>query len=334
MPASERIDDIQILRGVAALLVVVHHFAMITRPYGDVHSLLHYHFLVDLGACGVDIFFCISGFVMMSAVTTLRRAGRFSAPDFLARRVMRIVPLYWILTTIFAALVVACGFLQGSFANALPVPLTANYLLTSYTLLPSYMPGTRTISPFLFQGWTLSYEFYFYFLICCSAAFFKKPLQVALSVVAAIGGLWVAARALPQSGWAIQAFMANSIVFEFATVFFPAMQARRVLLWGLPSALIVLGAATGTHRTRAQRIPLLLGNASFSIYLTHLIPLYLYAGLLRSGYFAGTVAQYLAILGGTIVAILMGLGLYQWLEKPLLVGLHRGYGLTLGRRTA
>jgi exopolysaccharide production protein ExoZ len=360
MRASDRIDDIQILRGVAALVVVLHHFAVITRPFSTVHSLLRYHYLADLGACGVDIFFCISGFVMMTAIMTLRRDGRFSAVDFLARRVIRIVPLYWIITTIFAVLVLVCGLWQDPFANGLPVPLTPHYLLSSYTLLPSYMPGTHTIAPFLIQGWTLSYEFYFYVLICGCAIFCERPLHIALALVTAIGAVWVTARALPASGLALQAFAANSIVFEFAfgvgifllsrsawraprlytwlgvlgllaTVFFPAMQAKRVLLWGLPSALIVFGAVCGTRRTRVQRFALLLGDASYSIYLVHLIPLDLYTRLLRSGYFAGNASQYCAILVGCVVTALIGVGVYRWLEKPLTRGLNRWYGLHLGR---
>jgi peptidoglycan/LPS O-acetylase OafA/YrhL len=79
---------------------------------------------------------------------------------------------------------------------------------------------------------------------------------------------------------------------------------------------------------------LLLGNASYSIYLIHLIPLDLYAGLPRSGYFVGTVGQYFAILGGCVVTALIGLGVYQWLEQPLTGALNRWYGTPLRRTTA
>jgi exopolysaccharide production protein ExoZ len=200
-------------------------------------------------------------------------------------------------------------------------------------------------------------------LICGCAVLFKKPLHIALALVAAIGAAWAAVRALPASGLALQAFTANSIVFEFAfgvgifllprdawkaprlctwlgvlgllaTIFFPAMQAKRVLLWGIPSALIVFGAVTGTRRMRFQRFALLLGNASYSIYLVHLIPLDLYARLLRSGCFAGNVAQYFAILGGCVVTALIGLGVYRWLERPITRGLNQWYGLHLRRTSA
>lgn len=355
MRAADRIADIQILRGAAAMLVVLHHFALITRPFSPAHSLLRYRFLTDVGASGVDIFFCISGFVMMTAITRLRAEGRFVAVDFLARRVIRIVPLYWIITTIFGVLVLIGALWPNPFTNGVPMPLTAHYLLLSYALLPSYMPATHTIAPFLIQGWTLSYEFYFYVLICGCAVFFKRPLHIALALVAAIGTAWAAARTLPASGLALQQFLASSIVFEFAfgvgifllsrgawkaprlctwlgvlgllaTVFFPAMQVKRVLLWGIPSALIVFGAVTGTRRVRFQRFALLLGNASYSIYLIHLLPLDVYARLLNSGHFAGNVAEYFAILGGGVVTALIGLGVYQWLEKPLTQGLNRWYG--------
>ena len=173
-------------------------------------------------------------------------------------------------------------------------------------------------------------------------------------VCAAIGGLVLAARVLPASGAAIQSFLADSIVFEFlfgvwiyllarsafkaprlcivvgvagllVTVFLPAIHTQRVLRWGIPSALIVLGAVTSARRERIYRLPQRLGDASYSIYLFHLIPLYVYAGLLRGGYIVGSFVQYIAMAAGCLIALLAGLGVYRWAEKPLIVGLNRWY---------
>src|SRR5689334_9557040 len=91
-----RIDNIQVLRAVAALMVVVYHCGVEVETIAGSAGLQPSSITGAL-ARGVPLFFVISGFIMV--VTT---AGRFEAPgasiDFLRRRVVRIVPLYWIVT--------------------------------------------------------------------------------------------------------------------------------------------------------------------------------------------------------------------------------------------
>jgi exopolysaccharide production protein ExoZ len=350
-----RIDNIQILRGIAALMVVVHHFTVMTRPYSGTDSILRYHYLADVGASGVDIFFCISGFVMMMmVVANLQAEGGFRALDFMMWRAIRILPMYWILTTAFIALILTCNALNGSFASVFTMPLQAKFLITSYLLLPSYIPGSNTIAPILFQGWTLSYEFYFYFAVAVSACLFKKLSHIALALTAEIVGLFVAFRVLPVSKFAIQSFLSNAIVLEFllgagifllfrsgrkfprscallgafgllATIYLPALHGHRALLWGIPAALIVLGMVTGDRKVRGSHLLMRLGNASFSIYLLHLLPLYLYGALLLSGDIASNHGQYLAIAVSVIATVLAGMAVYQWIEKPVTARLNDLY---------
>ena len=86
-PAPNRqIISLQYLRAVAALLVVFHH---VRNPgNGLFNPISHWNF----GQAGVDMFFLISGYIMY-AVARQERPVRF-----LQRRIVRIVPLYWIAT--------------------------------------------------------------------------------------------------------------------------------------------------------------------------------------------------------------------------------------------
>ena len=108
------VKSIHYLRGLAALLVVFHHSIIQLAPVRD-----HYAH-VEFGQAGVDIFFVISGFVIYLS----NGKGRLGSGEFLKRRIIRIVPLYWLATL--AVVAVRLG-LRDAFSRAsLPVmPLTA-----------------------------------------------------------------------------------------------------------------------------------------------------------------------------------------------------------------
>jgi len=85
---------IQVLRAIAALMVVVFHT---TTMLADRNALPVREWVN--GASGVDIFFVISGFVMTVSSAPLRKS-RHPARTFMARRIERIVPMYWLVTTL------------------------------------------------------------------------------------------------------------------------------------------------------------------------------------------------------------------------------------------
>ena len=85
--ANNLILPIQYLRGIAAILVVWFHATI------QVDGVSTY-FSSSFGASGVDLFFVISGFIMV--VTT---AGKDVTPQrFFVLRIIRVVPLYWLAT--------------------------------------------------------------------------------------------------------------------------------------------------------------------------------------------------------------------------------------------
>lgn len=86
------INNIQSLRAFAAINVVLFHIIETSASYSQNVDKLSY--LEGWGANGVDIFFVISGFVMLHTQFFQRR----TPSQFLRNRIIRIVPIYWAIT--------------------------------------------------------------------------------------------------------------------------------------------------------------------------------------------------------------------------------------------
>jgi len=136
--------SIQFLRFVAAFAVVLSHSEFISGVYWPKDTTASYMF--GFGHVGVHIFFVISGFVMVYS-TFARSSEGIPVSDFLWRRFVRIFPIYWI----YAAVYVGFGH-QIGMADA----------VGSLLLLPRYS------SLIIGQGWTLSFELYFYICFTCT----------------------------------------------------------------------------------------------------------------------------------------------------------------------
>jgi exopolysaccharide production protein ExoZ len=334
------LQNLQVLRAVAALLVVLHHFLLANHDSGQggIASLFH---LAEVGACGVDLFFCISGFVMLGSVT---KTASFSPHEFAVGRIVRIVPTYWIASTLFIALVALNHIKKSGFDAALAEPLfSTNFILSSYLLIPAFNPESNLMQPFLAQGWTLSYELYFYLLLMC-AALLAKGNSVRTALLGSgflAGGMFLFWNARGVAG----AFASNPIVLEFVLgmlVFHAARRTKawggpaivlgfvllaataflkvddRLLMWGVPSALILYGFIALEGVLRAPRLLKSIGDSSYSLYLTHGALTYLYGGLLKRGWFSSEMKQNVAVLVGMVVAVLLGFAFYRFVEKPLL----------------
>ena len=196
-PTRERIVSIQVCRGLAAVVVVLAHLNNIEWKYFGTHALHGMQF----GALGVDLFFVISG-VVISMVT----AGKFAQPRaavrFLYHRFARVYPVYWV----YSAIVLAAFLYDPLWINA-----SAGHhveIVRSLLLIPSGLPML------LMQGWTLSFEVYFYLV------FFVLLLAVPERVVPWVLGLWamalvlIAARGFEPSG-PVAALVTSSDILEF-----------------------------------------------------------------------------------------------------------------------
>jgi exopolysaccharide production protein ExoZ len=131
-----KVVSIQYLRAVAALGVVAYH-AGIEAGWANTWPL-------EGMSAGVDIFFVISGFIMW--ITTDRTGMK--PIEFWRRRIERIVPLYWIVTTL--AVLVAIG------STSLGGKTNLWHVVSSYLFLPSTNPDTGKLEPIVSPGWSLN----------------------------------------------------------------------------------------------------------------------------------------------------------------------------------
>lgn len=158
------LEFVQALRGIAALLVVLWHASIFLGPYG---TGLGGKLFGSGGSMGVDLFFLISGFIMVH--TTRGSDGSWrDAAVFAIKRATRIWPV-WIVA---AALFVLCKPEPRAFVLD---PANRSWLLHSLLFVPT--PGAPSDVapiygfPVLGVGWTLNYEMYFYAVFGASMLF-------------------------------------------------------------------------------------------------------------------------------------------------------------------
>lgn len=340
---SHRFDSIQMLRGLAALLVVcVHAINVIDfAPSGWPQGWLNTGFaLNEFGATGVDLFFVISGFVMAYGTAELQ-AWR-DAKRFLQRRFWRVVPPFW----------VVC-FLFLPFAATMGNPLTSRSLINAVTFLPVMANGPY-VPPPLVVGWTLVFELVFYLIV---ASFIVFPIRRhrGLLILAVTAGL-AALGALGPGG-----FLCNPLLGEFSlgigvyliwrqspprrlqapllaigtvllivsamrgwsfdTRLAAAVSGRggveRVMTWGVPWALVLFGCLDRRiGYPRLAGFAKMLGDASYSTYLCHMFIVALAMDVV------GRTAQFcppdVVICGTVVAAAVTGVLVHRTAEQPYL----------------
>lgn len=317
----------QYLRAVAALLVVFHH---VRNPGNGLFDPVgHWNW----GQSGVDMFFLISGFIMYS-VARQERPIRF-----LQRRIIRIVPLYWI-ATFFLYFQISIGF-PGT------VP-SIDQLLRSLLFIPQYSTqNPAEIWPFLVPGWTLQFEMYFYAIFAIGLAF-KRLLPITLCIGAIAIILGQLELGLQEN--ALFATYTSPIITEFFQGMLIALihqrrslaafrlmlplgilmlllvgnlDAPRLLIWGLPSSLILIGCLALEDGGKMPSLPIFknLGDASYSIYLSHTfvlqIGLFVWWRVPVHGWPQFLIFTPTAIAGCAIAGVLI----YRYIEQPMLLRL-------------
>ena len=139
--------SIQYLRGIAAVMVVLHHILEVHPSEPHWISLGEF----SLGAFGVDIFFVISGFIMWTSA----KARPYGPGNFMLRRIVRVVPLYWTITLITA-------FASNPTHPTISIP-AVDPLLRSLFFIPQWsLEFEGLIVPIVKVGWTIELEMLFY----------------------------------------------------------------------------------------------------------------------------------------------------------------------------
>jgi peptidoglycan/LPS O-acetylase OafA/YrhL len=338
---TETVVAIQYLRAVAAGLIAFQH-AM------GIPAFVHY--TAHFGTVGVDLFFVISGFIMW---TTTERSKR-GAVQFWLARIVRVVPLYWLFTTIYvaAALVTPKSFYA--------VHLEAAHIIKSYLFVPAMHPNLGLIAPVYTLGWTLNYEMFFYLLFGCCLFVPWPRTRIALLATAFV--LLVAGGLLAQPQSVVPRTYTDPIMLEFlagvmlaivspvlmrcgtlaglalitaailwvAVVYGSGFVPERIVSHGIPAVIAVAGALMiePAARARPSRFWLMLGDASYSIYLAHpFAQRILLIGVNRT-IGVGAIAPTLYVLTALTVGIAGGVICHFVIERPLLIAGRRLIGRT------
>lgn len=330
---GSKYEGIQALRFVAALLVVVTHSTLYAGDRLD-GSIEVWHF----GEIGVPIFFTISGFVML--ISSQRLIGtRDGWKRFGMRRIIRIVPMYWLATTVKLLILLA---LPGA---ALYSQFDAGHTVLSYLFLPGWSTEGK-LEPLLGVGWTLVFEMFFYAVFALALFTRIKPLWLCAAVMAActIGSLF-----RPDGEYLPVLYYLNPIVMYFLVGMVVAQWAidrhvGRLLIclagvvavWTAVAiarndgnalgALSTLATYTGVtlllfvvvaFESRLRWIPkpiIFMGDASYTLYLVHplvapIVPVLLSAIGVRIGW--------VSVLGSIAAAICAAAVIYWLVERPL-----------------
>ncbi len=309
--------SIQYLRAIAALAVVVFH--------AGERSGMHF----TIGAAGVDIFFVVSGFIMM-AISDNRPT---SPASFLRNRFLRIAPSYWAATAIMLA-----GAIVGLFPN---LQISLGHTLASFLFLPARSPSTGDLWPVLVQGWTLNYEIFFYVIFALTLL--ARP-GLRLALLAVVFGALVLAGLLARPADPVIAFYTAPVILEFVAGAALAKLWRRQILPPVSLGMIMVAAALGGFAAiqilqmefgpwscgplavmlvygalsieASGRLPILaplayLGDSSYSIYLWHTFAISVMLKI------AGSLPSSMLLCACVIAGTIAGIIAYEGLERPL-----------------
>ena len=349
-PAIKRLDHIQALRGIAALMVVMSHLFIIEQKYSADQILGSW---ASYGMAGVDLFFVISGFIMVYVMWDRPRGVKASG-EFLWGRASRIYPLYWVVSLVLLALWYVRPDMVFSSIEGEP-----NFI-KSFLLFPD------TREPLLAVGWTLVHEMYFYLVFAFIVLLPRDML--APCIVVWIVAVFLGQGVLEHTGKsnAVTDIIFSPLTFEFiggavvACIFkmrrrgvkvsklsitstfilglgvivllrkvfsgaeFPLDSLMRADMFVVPSVMIVYGLAARDWSTAKIWQPLVtLGDWSYSLYLTHVLSLTV-MGRLWANFNNDSVLDNIFILIAMVAGTIFISGLvYKYIEAPMIKAARR-----------
>ncbi len=334
---SRKYAGLQVLRITAAFMVLLMH----SMFYASERLTPGFH-VWGQGATGVDIFFVLSGFVMVySSAKLIHAPGGWKT--FARRRIIRIIPMYWLATSVkLAIMLLSTGLILHARGDAA-------YIIESYLFLPC-RDSAGTVGPLLGVGWTLYFEMFFY-------ALFTAALFLQVNIYKFVGWLLIPlglGAFLYKPDWpAVLFYLNNTKMFEFfygmliaricliqkktvpLSLALPLMAAGIAgLITPWPEAYHVPGLADGASAAalifamasvedRLKRIPriiLYLADASYAIYLFH--PLFAPAApvlLMKAHFFqpwlSVAISVFIGLAAGSLIHSFIEAPLTEWLQR-------------------
>ncbi len=341
----KKIQNIQALRGIAVFMVILYHFVTIEEKYGNDNIISPSFF--SLGIYGVDLFFIISGFIMVWVTqTSFQNINKIKR--FLYHRATRIYPTYWFFTTIILIVfLIKPSMINNAHGNKADI-------IESFLLIPYKNALLLNVA------WTLVYEMFFYFIFTI-ILFFKKEflLYIAPSIVL---GLVLLNIVVPNytvdniyisfvySPYFIEFFIGviigltfiyqdfkkyKYVMFGFISLLFIIsifngdMNGYRLDVWNIlmisiPLALFfyLMVLAEIKYKIILPTIVQYIGNASYSIYLSHISVLSV-LGLIWRKMYLNDFSNILMFVIMIPLTIISGYIFYKIIEKPVLKISHK-----------
>lgn len=332
-----KLEQIQIGRGIAALVVAFHHLLL-----PQLQMIFHHKAFFDvvhlnyLGDFAVYFFFCISGFVMMLSCSERPK----SAKVFILDRIVRIYPLYVTFTLLS---LIIFHYTRGELSwliNLNYYPKGIGELVSALTLIPPLYNSEFYAMP-LATAWSLVYEIFFYALFAVLLVFFKlKYIPYILLVFFLVSFLIINPLFEPSRGrWVNWLYVVSDMInlcFAIGAILYFAPKLvivkNTILGFILLTILLVLMLCPDLHESKAAlifcvtivfylllsfqyketpigRFLCYLGNASYSIYLTHIV--------FNSLSWPAIKIHWVMGLSLFIAAIVFGCIIHEYLEKPL-----------------
>lgn len=330
-PASQHFRiDIQALRGLAILLVLLHHGRLL--PW------------LKAGHLGVDVFFVVSGYLITGILQRALADGTFSFTGFYFRRAKRLLPAAYVtfaVTALLSALFLTRPEMRDFTWQLLgAVTFTGNIALWMQT---GYFEGAAHLKPLL-HVWSLSIEEQYYLLLPAALVFTPRRFWKVGMFALVAGSLLLCFALLPAKpgavfyllptrAWELGLGSLGVLALEgsvagawLARLFWPALAALLVVPFfptGAPHpGLDALIVCTATLVVLLRRHPVLnrgwparglahLGDISYSLYLVHW-PLLAFAANASLWPVPGVVR-----LALVFTAVVLAWALYRWVERPV-----------------
>jgi exopolysaccharide production protein ExoZ len=320
-----KLSSLQLLRAIAVMMVVCLHGYNILLKYNNI-SIPTFK-LLEYGAYGVDIFFVLSGFIIFyihsKDIGNNQKLGKF-----LYKRTVRIIPIYWILTVVFIVLTKFNHSLFSIFMSLFLIPeksqpiigvaWSLRHEMFFYLMFSLLILNKKVFLP-LFYVWTIGIFFFsvvpvinianpwlnvifssinLEFIFGCLIAYFHLNNKTDKSKLVIIGLILVALSMVIQvSGFSI----------------------NRVITWGIPTAILILGLV-GLETKKDIIIPkflVFLGDASYSIYLVHIIVILIIDKVVNFESYSSNLAVVMLIIS-ILTATIGGAVFHVVVEKTLM----------------
>jgi exopolysaccharide production protein ExoZ len=346
MSSMPRNHHIQALRGIAASLVVIDHAL---GPLVE-HGILSPWFdpvRFSIGGLGVYTFFVISGFIMISmSYDDFGYVGK--SISFTERRIVRIVPTYWIGT-----------FLAFALYEMLPLSRHPSFLnlFESLTFIPYSVDPAIDMEPVLGQGWTLNYEMFFYTLFAVALTMPRKiglPGLFLIFIGIVAGGSRIKSFSDISPATTATGFLSDPIIllftagmaigvlkknfpeklytkypFQIAFVLITAQIAfivifripprvpfpTTIMTW-LPGVIAVAACALAVPSSSRSQVTILseaIGDASYSTYIFHIFFVFVLTKIFPISTIFALPFVVTVLIGSTAIGILF----FHIVERPL-----------------